>query len=289
MRLSLSLPSLLAGLLATTTAAAGCSSCRHAAPEPIGEGPDAAAASSASTGAPSPGVSAWLARHPRDDAGHLIPRSSPPPVASSALPPVPAREPDWDLDPVDPARDYVRRYVIITHRYGETLDCVELGESREAGDRRRVEVRTAASCPGAGAVRDVFLVDPGADRLSVDDRAKRDPLARWPDGSDPEGPASQAREAGDTHGWQGALKDAIRVEQLVAIRVQAYGRGSYPLVTLAGWHAAVMPTASPDDLRPFAEKLCRASGGLPLAFVAGLDRSTVLRIRCPGTARWDRL
>jgi len=135
----------------------------------------------------------------------------------------------------------------------------------------------------------VFRVDVGADRLSVDDAAKRDPLARWPDGSDPEGPASPAREAGDTHGWQGALKDAIRTEQLVAIRVQAYGRGSYPVVTLAGWHAAVVPSASPESLRPFAEALCTASRGMPLAFVAGLDRSTVLRIRCPAAARWDKL
>jgi hypothetical protein len=261
------------------------SGCNRRPPEPSGPEDAAAAASSA----PSPAVAAALARHPRDDAGHLIPKSAPPTLDPSAVPARAGREPDWDLDPDDPARDYVRRYASATRRYGETLDCVTVGASEPSGERRRVEVRTAASCPGAGDPRDVFVVDVAADRLSVDDRAKRDPLARWPDGSDPEGPAGPVRDDSQMRAWQGPLKDVIRQQAIVPIRVQAYGRGTYPVVTLAGWHAAVMPSTSPDALRPFAEALCKANAGMPLAFFGGLDRTTVLRVRCPGGARWDAL
>ncbi len=265
--------------------AAACNACGHAVPEP-----GASDAASASTPATSSGAAAaWNARHARDDAGRLLPKSTPPPVDSSMLPPRPSREPDWGLDPDDPARDYVRRYVAGTSRYGGgQLDCLDIAASTDAGDRRRVEVRTAARCPGAGTVRDVFLVDVAGDRLSVDDPAKRDPLARWPDGSDPGGPPGPLRDAGDTHAWKGAMKDVIRDEQLVAIRVQALGRGTYPLVTLAGWHGTVKLGAPPETLQPFADKLCRA-GGIPMAFLAGIDRSNILRIRCPGGARWERL
>jgi hypothetical protein len=132
-------------------------------------------------------------------------------------------------------------------------------------------------------------VDVAADRLSLDDAAKRDPLARWPDGSDPEGPAKPVRDGTDMRAWQGAVKDAVRQQLLVPLRVQGYGRGSYSVITLAGWHAAVTPAASPDDLRPFAESLCRANNGVPLAFFGGVDRQTILRVRCPGAARWEKL
>jgi hypothetical protein len=269
--------------------AAGCGGCTRSVPEPGGQdaGPSTSAAAAAGS-VPSP-VAAWLARHPRDDAGHLIPQSSPPPDDPALLPPKPGRDPDWDLDREDPARDYVRRYTFGTGRYGPTLDCVDVGASKEAGDRRRVEVKTAASCAGAGTLRDVFLVDVAADRLSVDDKAKRDPLAHWPDGSDPEGPPSQVRDASDMHVWKGSLRDVIREQQLVAIRIQAYGRGTYPVVTLAGWHGAAKPGASPEDLRGLTDALCRAGSGMPLGLVAGIDRSMMLRIRCPGGAFWDRL
>lgn len=267
-------------------AGAACGGCNRAPPEPAA--PEAGAAASSS--APSPSAAAWLSRHARDDAGHLIPRSAAPPLDPSAEPARAGREPGWDLDPEDPARDYVRRYASATRRYGETLDCVAVGPSQpSASDRVRVEVRGAPGCPHAGESRDVFLVDAAGDRLSLDDRTKRDPLARWPDGSDPEGPANPVRDGSEMRAWQGPLKEAIRQQQIVPIRVQAYGRGSYPVVTLAGWHAAVTPAASPDDLRPFAEALCRASGGMPLAFFGGLDRTTMLRVRCPASARWESL
>ena len=269
----------------------GCGSCRGA-PEP-GK-PDAAATTTAD---PEPTSTydkeAWLARHPRDDAGRLIPKSSPPPVSSGELVPIPKREPDWDLDPDDPARDYVRVYAIATRRYGDSLDCVVLGSSRPGPGGRRVEVKAAPSCADAGAVIDVFIVDLASDHLTVDENSSHLGLARWPDGSDPEGPATKpVRQATDMKKWRSPLHDAITKRELVAIRLQTYGRGTYPIITLAGWHDTVHPGATPDELRPLAQDLCRANGGLPLAFFAGIDRANTLLIRCPSSGpvtRWDKL
>jgi hypothetical protein len=269
-------------MLAASLGAAGCDSCGKTPPEPAGSSADASAVA--------PAASAGRSRLARDDAGHLLPKTPPPPLEIDAAAPVqPKREPDWDLDSDDAARDYVRRYALGTHRYGDTLDCVDVGASQPAGGRRSVEVRTAASCPGAGTVRDVFLVDVAMDRLSVDDKAKRDALARWPDGSDPEGPPGPVREIGSLREWNGSLKDALQQQLLVPIRVQTYGRGTYPVVTLAGWHGTVMPGADPDALRGFAEAMCRATHGAPMALFGGLDRSLILRVRCPGGTRWERL
>jgi hypothetical protein len=201
----------------------------------------------------------------------------------------PTREPDWDLDSDDAARDYVRRYAIGTKRYGETLDCADIGPSQPAGDKRRVEVKNAANCPEAGTTRDVFLVDVPGDRLTVDDKSKRKPLARWPDGSDPEGPPGSAREITSIRDWKSPLKDAVQGQLLVPIRMQTYGRGTYPVITIAGWHAAIVPGAGPDALQAFAGTMCRASGGAPLGVFAGVDRSLMLRVRCPQSARWDKL
>ncbi len=271
-------------------AATGCGGCGHGTPEPAH---DTAVSPSSSGPSPSPsssGAEAWRSRHPRDDAGNLIPKSTPPPVDSSLLPPKPGREPDWDLDASDAASDYVRRYALGTKRYGASLECVDIGHSSRNGDKVTVEVRTSPACPGAGTVRDVFVVDVAGDRLSVDDPAKRDPLARWPDGSDPGAPAREVLNTSDMRKWNGALKDAVFGKfQLVVIRVQMYGRGSYPVVTIAGWHGAVNMGAAPDDLKSLDEDLCRANEGAPMGIVAGIDRANILRIRCPGPARWDRL
>ena len=135
----------------------------------------------------------------------------------------------------------------------------------------------------------MFLVNAAGDRLSVDDKAKRDPLARWPDGSDPEGPANDVRQVDDLRKWQGPLGQEFRALLLVPIRVQAYGRGTYPVVTIAGWHGAVTPATSAEDLQGIAAELCKSNGGLPLGIFANIDRSRMLRIRCPASARWDRL
>jgi hypothetical protein len=224
----------------------------------------------------------------RDDAGHLIPHSIPPPLTPDDVPPVPKREPDWDLATDDPARDYVFRYAVATKRYGESLDCTEIEPSAQQGDRRRVEVRTKAGCAGSGT-RDVFVVDAAGDRLSVDDKSKRSALARWPDGSDAQGPGNDVRQVDDLRKWQGPLGEEFRKLSLVPIRVQAYGRGTYPVVTIAGWHGGITPTASLEDLQGIAAEICKANAGLPMGIFANIDRSTMLRIRCPGSARWDRL
>jgi hypothetical protein len=268
-------------LLWASAAAAGllAIACRKTPPEPT----QATASTSASahviaaTAKPPPPDPALLARPPR----------APMPSVSAVPIPQPKRAPDWGLDSEDPARDYVRRYTLGTRRYGESLDCVDVGRSEPSGDRRRVEVKTAATCPGAGTVRDVFLVDVALDRLTVDDKTKRDPLAHWPDGSDPEGPAGAVRELSVGRDWKAPIKDVLQRQQLVPVRVQGYGRGTYPVITLAGWHGDIDRTASPDTLQPFAQALCQASGGMPLGLFAGLDRTLMLRIRCPAATRWD--
>ncbi len=100
------------------------------------------------------------------------------------------------------------------------------------------------------------------------------------------------REIDDTAHWKSTLNDAIRAQMLVPMRLQAYGRGSYPVVSLAGWYGTVQPGASPDTLRPLATALCAGNDGLPLGLLTVMDRSRILRIRCgkngPST-RWDTL
>jgi hypothetical protein len=227
----------------------------------------------------------------RDDAGHLVPHASPSPPPRD-VPSKPSREPDWDLDGADAAREYVRRYVTATKRYGDDLHCVELRPSSPTSlmrDRRTVEVSGTGRCSPAGGVRDVFLVDVAGDRLTLDDKTQRAALARWPDGSDPEGPAGDVRRIDDLRKWKGNLGEIFREKMLVPVRVQAYGRGTYPVVTIAGWHGDVVPTAPLDDLASIARELCKADDDLPLGIFAGIDRSLMLRVQCPGEARWDRL
>lgn len=278
----------LAPALATLSVlTCGCSGCNRAAE------PSPAASSATDSGGPA--KPSWL--------------SHPTPSLAMSAPPVPSgdpnvfktgRDPDMDLDTSDPAADYVRRYVATTKRYGDRLDCIDIQPSKPAGDKRSVEVRNAATCPtplppgqAPAAVRDVFLVDVAGDHLSLDDPSRRDPLQKWPDGSDPEGPpAPKVRAIDDTAHWKSPLNDAIRAQLLVPMRVQAYGRGTYPVVSLAGWHGVVQPGASLDTLRPLATALCAANERLPLALFTVMDRTQVLRIRCgkegPST-RWDTL
>jgi hypothetical protein len=217
--------------------------------------------------------------------------SGPAPVDGGLLPPV-LRQPDWDLSKDDPARDYARRYAFFTKRYPDGLDCVEFGASEAAKAVRRVTVTTAAACPtggGPGNVRDVFLVDVAGDHLTVDDKTKRNPLAKWPDGSDPEGPASPTiREVGDMKNWKSPLQDALLKQQLAPLRMQSYGRGTYPVVSIAGWHGAVQLDAPPDALQPLADAVCASNDNMPMAIVAGFDRAHVLRITCPAATRWDQ-
>lgn len=256
----------------------GCSGCDHgSAASSDGSTP---AASSGSAG-PSGG---WLSRRDPTTA------STGPTTQEAPMYPTPTREPDWDLDGADSARDYVRRYVLFTRRYGDSLACADIGPSRPQGPRRAVEVKNAPGCPNAGAVRDVFLVDVAADRLTVDDPSKRDPLALWPDGSKADGPPANPRpEVLAMRDWKSPIKDALGRALLVPVRVQGYGRGTYPVISLAGWHGAIQRNAPADVLKPLAEDLCKASGGTPLALMPAMDRSTLLRIRCPASTAWATL
>jgi hypothetical protein len=255
------------------------SACDHSAPVTM---IDAGTAAGPDAG---PGTGVWLTRRAPSGA----PKMLPPPVDSTAVLPKPTREPDWDLSADDPARDYARRYAYFTKRYTDGFACAEFGASQPAGNQKRVEVKTAANCPGAGATRDVFLVDVAGDHLSVDDKSKRDPLALWPDGSDPEGPpALPIREIDRMQDWKSPLQDAVKKNLLVAVRVQSYGRGTYPLISLAGWHDAVQLDAPADALRPFTDALCSANGNMPLGVLSAMDRTRILRVRCP-SIRWDKL
>ena len=232
------------------------------------------------------------------DSGTRVPLITPLPMGAGmagatggdAGPPSPVLSgPGWDLSPDDPGRDYARRYVFFTNRYPD-LACAELSPGVVAGDRKRVTVKTAASCPGAGTVRDVFLVDVAGDHLTVDDKSKRNPLALWPDGSDPEGPPNpEIRETGDMKRWKSPIEDALIKASLAPVRMQSYGRGTYPLVTLAAWRAPYVVNAPPDALQPLSDALCAANDNMPMALVAGFDRAHVLRIRCPSTTKWDTL
>jgi hypothetical protein len=274
----------IAATVALAAGASACSGCsRTAEPTPV-------ASSSADSGRP--GQPSWLA-HPS------LAVSAPPVPSDDPRIFKPGRDPDMDLDPNDPASDYVRRYAAATKRYGDKLGCIDIEPSKPAGDKRSVEVRNAVTCPtpqpgqAAGAVRDVFMVDVASDHLSLDDPSKREPLERWPDGSDPEGPpAPKVREINDTVHWKAPLNDAIRAQLLVPMRLQTYGRGSYPVVTLAGWYGVVQPGASTDTLRPMATALCAGNDGMPLGLVTAMDRSRILRIRCDKTGpstRWQSL
>lgn len=261
---------------------AGCGGCGKSAPELAGG--DSGLAS-----VPTPPA----IRLPRDDAGHLIPRSLPPPEPGDAGPPKPRREPDWDLGSDDAASEYVNRYVVATHRYGDAVECMRVEASLPSGDKRSVSVRVRRdrpACKDPGVVRDVFLVDVAADRLSLVHDGSPSPLARWPDGSDPEGPPGEVRAVDDLRVWKGDLRDVLGKQmQLVPIRAQLYGRGSYPVVTIAGWHGDVVANAPRDKLDAAAAKMCKANDAMPLALFAGLDRSSILRVRCPGSARWEKL
>jgi hypothetical protein len=265
-------PQLFVPLAAVAASLGGPTACGRQPPEPPAQGgPSAGSSEPEATARPSPSISRG-----GDDAG----------------PPPSARAPDWDLDGNDAARDYVWRYAFGTRRYGDTLDCFDVGTSQPAtGGRRRVEVRTAATCAQAGTLRDAFLVDLASDRLTAAE-PQHAALARWPDGSSPDGPPGAVREVDAMRKWKGPLKDALQGQRLAPIRVQTYGRGTYPVVTLAGWHGAVVPGAAADTLRGLVDAVCEATGGAAMGLFGGLDRTLILRIRCSAGrrgARWEKL
>lgn len=211
----------------------------------------------------------------------------------------PAREPDWDLDHDDPARDYVIRYIRVMHRYGDDTPCVEVGSSVEKGGQREVRVKDnpkSKCAPKTAAERDVFLVNLNRNRLTVDDPSVRAALRKWPDGSDTDAPAGPVASMQDFREWNSPLKDTLKKLKLVPIRAQFYGRGSYPVLTLAGWNPIGIQAEQPvETLGAAAQALCDANDNRPMGLFAGLNRTLILRIRCPGTnatkpsAKWEKL
>jgi hypothetical protein len=139
-------------------------------------------------------------------------------------------------------------------------------------------------CGQAEAPRETFLVDVSADRLETKGGAG---LKKWPDGSDPGAPANAPVELDP----MGPLRDALFAMDLTPVRFQGYGRGAYLVITLAGWRNPIAPGAPPEAMRDFAARTCAANTALPLGFLAGIDRATILRVRCgdPPSARWGTL
>jgi len=215
----------------------------------------------------------------------------PPPIPSGAnVPPQPSSQPTWALDPADPAHEYVARYLRATFRYGPQTGCVVVGPSQFKDGNTTVEVTNGptGSCGPANVSRETFLVNVSSDRLSVTAPPDHDALKKWPDGSDPEGPAGPPVEK-DPRSWKSPLHDAIIGLNLVPVRLQFYGRGTYPIVTIAGWHDQVTREATPDTLSSIARKLCAVNENQGFAIFAGIDRANMLRIDCPDRFRWDRL
>jgi hypothetical protein len=207
------------------------------------------------------------------------------PEDTSALPQA-SRDPDWGLDPSDPAKDYVSRYLRATKRYGEHSACVVVRPSTFAGGRSVVETRNDGSgtCGKADDLRDRFFVVVATDTMSLDDSLHQPKLRAWPDGSDTDGPPKRVTDIQDLHTWKAALRDTFHKLQLAPLRVQLYGRGTYPVVSIAGWHGPVQRTMTSADLEAPAKALCDANDGEPLGILAGVDRTTLLQISCAGGA-----
>ncbi len=271
-------------ILAICLVAAGCKGKREdvAAPAP----------SSSSTAKAPP--SAMNRSHlVRDEEGRLVPTRPRPEDNPADIPAAPSSQPAWDLDRAEPARDYVARYVRATRRYGDATRCVSTKAAGSRDGKAIVEVRDreppTAGCtaPGGGGPRDTFLVDVDRDRLEL---AKGGPLAKWPDGSDPSGPPA-APSAIEADAPPTKLRDALVIAKLTPVRTQLYGRGSYPVITLAGWRDPITRDAPPESLAKVVDAMCAASEGSPFGVFGGIDRSTILRVRCgeaPG-ARWEKL
>jgi hypothetical protein len=266
-----------AGALALTLTALGCNRTQPSEPAAFDAGPRRAGSLAEAIGLPSE-------KPP-----------PPPPPTDADFVKLGQREVDWDLDPADRASDYVERYIQSVRRYGAERTCVSADPSRVENGRTLVDTRDTSDhgCKGTGAVRDTFAVDVGSDRLELADPARGAPLADWPDGSSPGGMAGTSPKEGPVmEQWKSPLQKALQGLLLTPLRVQFYGRGSYPLVSVAGWHGKLTLTSSPAELSSDAATICQAAAGFPMGIVATMDRSIVLRVRCSPsgpTARWEHL
>jgi hypothetical protein len=218
----------------------------------------------------------------------VAPTAAPPPSLADGGAAEMRSDLGWDLDPEDPARDYVRRYIRATSRYADKTDCVLIGKSADRGGKRAVEVRETPGCGGANTVRDVFYVDVGGDRLTVDDPATRAPLKAWPDASRPDQAAAPVTSINSIREWRTPVSELLEKWQLSPVTVQLYGRGTYVVVTLTGWRKPLAHEASNDELRAAGQKLCAANQGKNLALKEAMVEGVWLRYKCPdGTFRWD--
>src|SRR5438093_761061 len=79
-------------------------------------------------------------------------------------------------------------------------------------------------------------------------------------GGDPGGPVAAPVEADAP---PAKLKDALFAAKLTPVRTQLYGRGSYVVITLAGWRPPLTPSAAPASMSELVRATCAASDGLP--------------------------
>ncbi len=267
----------LAGLLAVA-------GCPNTPPEPTKAAPPVSdAAPDVSPSASAPAAPSGSARAvERDGGGSTLPDGG------IYVEPI-----GWDLDPIDPARDYVRRYVTATKRYADLLECVQVGKSvRDAATKKsKVEVREspAAKCKTGTAVRDVFLVDVAGDRLTVDDPKARAPLAAWPDESKPNEKAAPVYSINSILEWKSPMTKVFELQRLSPIRIQGFGRGTYLVITLSGWRAPIARDAGDAKIKEALKPLCEANEGQSFAIGSAMEPVTWLRANCAaGTYKWDK-
>jgi hypothetical protein len=215
---------------------------------------------------------------------------------------MPKAPPTWDLDRVDRAAD-VARYYLAGTRGAAALDChtvgpsvalpSDAGDAGDAGsaDARRVPIKrkpgAAPACADAGAGDGVFIVR-GGDCVT---RAGGGgpPLAPWPDGSGACEAARPVASLDPRTEWKNPIRDALVAMDLVPIRVELFGHGTYPIVTIAGWRNALKPGKPGPDFGPAIARLCNASAQRPFGIFAGLDRTLLLRVRCTSGPVWENL
>jgi hypothetical protein len=135
----------------------------------------------------------------------------------------------------------------------------------------------------------VFYVDVAGDRLTLDDPTKRPPLAKWPDGSLPMERAAEVGVINSLREWRTPMSETFRRLELSPFRVQAFGRGTYLVISLTGLRPPVAKEASDPAMREALRKLCAANEARNFAVTTALDNATWLRVRCPdGSYTWDK-
>ena len=211
-----------------------------------------------------------------------------PAIAAEAHDTADLRTPDVDYDAKDPAQDYVGRYVRATNRYGDDATCARLDPSKPKDGKRVVAVRGRASC-GSADPHDTFVVDLAADRLALADGSNGGPLAAWPDGSAPGAEARPIQTLATARDWASPVADTLSELGLTPSRIELHGRGTYRIVSLAGWTEPVAKDASRESQHAVAKKLCAANGE-SLALFGGGAPHELARIRCPnGDTEWESL